>query len=125
MNNFPKGALDIIISLVPENPEEALAALLPKLRYIQLYPTASPTATQIKCIRTMEPYSNTSFSEIKKHLQAGTIKLGPFHRDLGDGTTGNRLKDAGLQFEERKLTDAEMKTYGPGELPEYFKDKPE
>jgi hypothetical protein len=125
MKNLPKNPLDFIISLIPTNPEKVLAALLPKLRYIELHPVAAPTVAQIKYIRTLEPYSSTSISEIKRHLQGGTIKLGPFHRGFGGGTMKRSLEKIGLQVNLRGLTDSEAKKHGLAndDLPEYFKDK--
>ena len=125
MKKFPQGALDFIISLIPADPEKALAAHLPKLRYIEIPPVAAPTAAQIKHLRTLDPYSHTSISAIKKHLQEGTIKLGPFHRGFGNGTMKRQLEKLGLHVKARGLTESEVKTHGLSDenLPDYFKDK--
>ena len=128
MKNLPSSALKLIMPFIPKDPEKALESLLPKLRYIELDPVDSPSAAQIKCIRGIEPYTNASLLDIKKGLQAGTIKIGPIHRGFGNGTMKRQLSSVGLRVRARDLSDSEMKEYGIGEdLPDYFKDdaKPE
>ena len=124
MKDIPKSALDFIVSLIPKNPERALSALLPKLRFIELAPVAAPTVAQIKFVRTLDPYSNTSISEIKRQIQAGTIKLGPYHRGFGSGTMKRQLEKLGLVVTSRSLSDAELSERGlTSELPDYLKEK--
>lgn len=126
MKDLPKDALDFIMSLIPSDPEKALARALPKLRYVEAR-SLQPTVEQIKLLRTLEPYTAASIAEIRQKLMAGAIRLGPFHRSFGSGRMKRQLESVGLAVVVRPLTHEELKEakLADDELPAYFREPPD
>lgn len=87
------------------NPEKAWRDLIPRLRFLVVQRVEKPTVPQLRALYAFD--RSASLVQIRKALQAGELRFGPFLGDLAERTMIPRLVEAGLSVSLRELTEAE------------------
>ena len=88
-----------------DDPEKALRDLVPRLRFLVVLPVEKPTIPQLEALRAFD--GGSSLVQIRKALQAGELRFGPFPRDLAEQAMMPQLVQLGLPVSLRELTQAE------------------
>lgn len=97
MEGIAPGALD--------DPEKALRDLVPRLRFLVVKRVENPTISQLEALRSFD--SSSSLVQIRKALQVGELRFGPFPGDLAERGMIPQLTQLGLSVSLRELTEAE------------------
>ena len=107
-NPILETALGMIEAVAPgalTDPEKALHDLVPRLRFLVVGRVEKPTAPQLQMLRTYD--SDSSVARIRKAVQTGEYKLGPFPGDLAEKMVVPQFVSLGLPVSLRELTEAE------------------
>ena len=96
-----------------DDPEEALRELVPRLRFLVVEPVEKPTIPQLEALREFD--SESSLIQLRKALQAGGLRFGPFTSDLAERALIPPLIEAGLAVSLQALTEAEQAQHLGGE----------
>lgn len=107
-NPILAAALGMIESVAPgalDDPETALRALVPQLRFLVVGRVEKPTIPQLEALRSFD--SGSSLVQIRKAVQAGELRFGPFPCDLAERALMPQLVELGLSVELRELTETE------------------
>jgi hypothetical protein len=88
-----------------DDPEKALRDLVPRLRFLVVERVEKPTIPQLEALRPFD--SGSSLVQIRKALQAGELRFGPFPGDLAEQAMIPQLIRQGLSVSLRELTEAE------------------
>ena len=99
------GMIEGVASGALDDPEKALRDLVPRLRFLVVEGVENPTIPQLEALRAFE--SSSSLVEIRKALQAGKLRFGPFPGDWAERAIMPRLVQLGLPVLLRALTKAE------------------
>jgi hypothetical protein len=98
-------ALGMIESVAPgalDDPEKALRALVPQLRFLVVERVERPTIPQLEALRAFDAAS--SLVQIRKAIQASELKFGPFPGELAERAFLPELVRQGLSVSLRELT---------------------
>lgn len=101
-------ALGMIEGVVPgalDDPEKALRDVVPRLRFLVVAPVEKPTLPQLQALGAFD--DSSSLVELRKALQAGELRFGPFPGDLAERAMMPELVELGLPVSLRELTEAE------------------
>lgn len=101
-------AMGMMESIAPGglvDPEKALRDLVPRLRFLVVQRVEKPTIPQLEALRDFD--SSSSLVQIRKALQAGELRFGPFPVDLAERAMIPHLVQLGLPVSLRELTEAE------------------
>ena len=107
-NPILAAALGMMESIAPgglADPEKALRALVPRLRFLVVQRVEKPTIPQLQALRAFD--DSSSLVQIRKALQVGELRLGPFPGDFAERAMIPHLVQLGLPVSLRELTEAE------------------
>jgi hypothetical protein len=88
-----------------DDPEKAWRDLVPRLRFLIVEQVEKPTIAQLEALRAFN--SGSSLVQIRKALQAGELRFGPFPGDLAEQALIPQLVQLGLSVSLQELTQAE------------------
>jgi hypothetical protein len=109
MKELPKDPLDLVLSLIPDDPAKALEKILPEMCVAEILKVDHPTAAQLQKLRGLEPYTQVGLAELKRMLATGAIRFGPQHRAILSDFIVPPLVSVGLEATIRQATREELK----------------
>ena len=101
--------------------ERAWRELVPQLRFLVIAKTERPTITQLEAIRSLN--KEVSLVQVRKAIQAGELRYGPFPGHLAKRHMVPQLVKHGLSVSLRQLSHEEkaQQLQGRDDLPPYFR----
>jgi len=104
-------------------PERAWRELVPRLRFLVIARTEKPTITQLEAIRSLN--KAVSLVQVRKAIQAGELRYGPFPGHLAERHMVPQLVKHGLSVSLRQLSHEEQaqQLQGLDDLPPYFSQR--
>jgi hypothetical protein len=93
------------------DPEKALRDLVPKLRYVVVERTETPTTKQLQVLRCFSEFEQSNLLQTRRTLQSSPIRLGPFPQELAERSFVPLLLASGLNVSLQELTPEEKEKH--------------